>query len=258
MNTRLAGKYANYLTVRALEDNFELTFDTYGRSAEYCIHSEREWKAVTNGSKISGIKKGDAVSFRAEIKPTSFNDGCGYFNITKACSLEGNCMSLLFGDNAEGQTSLQSFTTGVFGHLFSSCKGIRTVSKSFLPATTISPYCYAGMFSNCSNMTSAPDLPSDTLDAGCYSDMFNSCTSLVEAPVLCAKKLVNSCYNYLFYKCSSLNYIKALFTTTPSFSYTRYWLTGTASSGVFVKSKDATWTLVGDNGIPNNWTIITE
>lgn len=248
-------KYDNYLTVRALEDNFTLSFSNV---IEYCIHSDNSWVSLSANSSTPAIRKGDAISFRATFYPTSFTVGCGSFSITKACNLEGNCMSLLFGDDAEGKTDISTFTTGVFGSLFKNCTGIRSVSKNFLPAATIVRYCYLDMFNSCTNMTTAPDLPAGVLFNDCYYGTFRNCVSLVDAPDLPAVSLVSNCYNYMFYMCSSLNYIKALFTTTPSYSYTRYWLTGTASSGTFVKSKDATWTLVGDHGIPKNWTIITE
>ena len=52
-----------------------------------------------------------------------------------------------------------------------------------------------------------------------------------------------------------MNYIKALFTTTPSSFYTSNWMSGVASTGTFVKSKDATWDVTGVNGVPEGWTV---
>jgi hypothetical protein len=59
----------------------------------------------------------------------------------------------------------------------------------------------------------------------------------------------------MFYGCTSLNYIKALFTTTPSDSYTQNWVNGVASSGTFVKNSNATWNVTGVDGIPTGWTV---
>ena len=84
--------------------------------------------------------------------------------------------------------------------------------------------------------------------------MFNGCTNLVTAPELPATKLANYCYNYMFNGCSSLNYIKAMFTTTPSTAYTNNWVNGVASTGTFVKNASATWDVTGVNGIPSGWT----
>ena len=65
----------------------------------------------------------------------------------------------------------------------------------------------------------------------------------------------------MFYGCSKLNYIKAMFTTTPSGSlpyyYTYNWVSGVASSGTFVKNSAAQWDVSGVNGIPSGWTVQT-
>jgi hypothetical protein len=87
--------------------------------------------------------------------------------------------------------------------------------------------------------------------------MFNGCTSLTTAPELPATTLVNSCYEYMFEGCSNLNYIKAMFTTEPSSSYTTNWVNGVAASGTFVKNSAATWNVTGADGIPTGWTVQT-
>ena len=48
-----------------------------------------------------------------------------------------------------------------------------------------------------------------------------------------------------------------MFKTTPSSTYTGYWVDGVASNGTFVKNVDATWTTTGVNGIPSGWTVET-
>ena len=61
----------------------------------------------------------------------------------------------------------------------------------------------------------------------------------------------------MFYGCSSLNYIKALFTTTPATTYTGDWVSGVAATGTFVKNRKATWTTTGDYAVPTGWTVQT-
>ena len=131
-------------------------------------------------------------------------------------------------------------------------------SAPALPATTLADYCYNGMFSGCTSLTSASALPATTLANNCYQNMFRDCKSLMSAPELPATTLVSNCYGYMFQNCSSLNYIKALFTTTPSYSYTNGWVNGVASTGTFVKSSAATWDVTGANGVPTGWTVMTE
>ena len=87
--------------------------------------------------------------------------------------------------------------------------------------------------------------------------MFSDCTSLTTAPVLPATTLVNNCYYQMFQGCTNLNYIKAMFTTTPSTTYTQNWVNGVASTGTFVKNSAATWNVTGIHGIPTGWTVQT-
>jgi hypothetical protein len=61
----------------------------------------------------------------------------------------------------------------------------------------------------------------------------------------------------MFNGCANLNYIKAMFTTTPSTTYTSGWVNGVAATGMFVKNSAATWTTTGVNGVPTGWTVET-
>ena len=87
--------------------------------------------------------------------------------------------------------------------------------------------------------------------------MFRNCTSLTTAPELPATILANNCYNGMFWNCRKLNYIKAMFLTTPSSDYTDKWTDNVSSTGTFVKNASASWDVTGVNGIPNNWTVET-
>ena len=120
---------------------------------------------------------------------------------------------------------------------------------------TLAKSCYYDMFYGCRNLVNAPELPATELAQSCYYSMFHTCKSLTTAPVLPATTLVDNCYGSMFTLCWNLNYIKALFTTTPSDTYTHGWVSGVASSGTFVKNKDATWDVTGQSGIPSGWTV---
>jgi len=142
-----------------------------------------------------------------------------------------------------------------YGGMFSGCTSLATAPE--LPATTLAMSCYGAMFDSCTGLTTAPELPATTLVSGCYGSMFAGCTGLTTAPELPATTLASSCYNYMFDGCINMNYIKAMFTTTPSTSYTRGWVNNVSSSGTFVKNSAATWTTTGVNGIPSGWTVQT-
>lgn len=55
--------------------------------------------------------------------------------------------------------------------------------------TIPSSWCFCGLFSQCSSLTTAPELPATTLTKGCYYSMFSRCTSLTKAPYLPATTL---------------------------------------------------------------------
>lgn len=142
-----------------------------------------------------------------------------------------------------------------YGSMFSGCNSLITAPA--LPATTLQNYCYANMFQDCIALTTAPKLPATTLIQSCYLSMFSGCTALTAAPDLPATTLVASCYNYMLNGCSKLNYIKAMFTTTPSSNFTKAWVTGVAITGTFVKNANASWNITGVVGIPSGWTVET-
>ena len=135
--------------------------------------------------------------------------------------------------------------------MFYSCENL--VIAPELPATSLAEHCYAWMFSACKNLVIAPDLPATSLAEHCYKGMFTECTSLTDSPLLPAQELAPYCYDRLFYGCSSLKHIEALFTTTPSSTYTSDWVNGVARTGTFVKNTNATWNVRGVDGIPELW-----
>ena len=223
------------------------------------------------------INTGQTLSFRGEITPTS--SGIGSFSVNKKFNLLGNCMSMLFGDNAADNFSLEG-KDSAFTSLFATCKVVE-VSDTFLPATILSSYCYDqmfidcdylikapklpattltnwcynSMFSGCKSLTTAPELPATTLEGSCYEYMFDHCISLVNAPELPATTLAGYCYNNMFNSCTKLNYIKMLATDISATGCLTYWVYNVASTGTFVKNKNATWSVTGDDGVPSGWTI---
>lgn len=140
-----------------------------------------------------------------------------------------------------------------YSDMFWDCKSLTTAPD--LPATTLAPKCYSWMFNQCSNLTSAPSiLPATELEEWCYSYMFSGC-AITKAPELPATKLVFNCYYGMFSGCKKLRYIKALFTSEPGGTTTGDWVYCVPKTGIFVKSKEASWDVRGDSGIPPDWTV---
>lgn len=258
--------YTNdYLTIEALEDG--LTVSLSQNACEYCIDNG-SWNNLSADVITPSINKGQTLSFKGSLTPNSGTGkssraidpgiglGIGRFTISKKCNLKGNIMSLLFGDNFEGQTDLNGYDYA-FCNLFNYCSTIIDASQLLLPATTLASHCYYNMFWGCSSLVTVPELPATTLADFCYYSMFRGCSSLVTAPELPATTLAEGCYISMFENCSKLNYIKALFTTTPGYSYTSYWVSDVSSTGTFVKNKNAIWNVTGTDGIPTGWTVET-
>ena len=170
-------------------------------------------------------------------------------------NIEGNIMSLIYGDNFIGQTTFNGGTYN-FCSIF---KKLNVVSAEHLvlPATTLAEYCYRAMFSLSGTLLTPPELPATTLAKGCYWYMFEKC-SITTAPDLLAEHLVAECYGSMFTGCASLNYIKCMaidgFTLT---NCKQTWVNGVAANGTFVKDSGvsvSTWTR-GTGGIPTNWLV---
>ena len=176
--------------------------------------------------------------------------GLGYFYNANYMFYDVN---LLFCDMSDVDLSLLTTAIGMFRNTF-----IEKTPFEKLPATTLAERCYAYMFSGCTFLTTAPELPATTLAERCYQGMFSDCTNLAGAPGLPATTLAEDCYLHMFDGCTNLNYIKML-ATDISADYCLYeWVRNVASTGTFVKSKDATWLELGDSGVPKGWTVITD
>ena len=138
--------------------------------------------------------------------------------------------------------------------MFRDCSSLTQAPS--LPATTLTDSCYEQMFSGCFSLTQAPELPATILTDSCYSSMFSDCYSLTEAPELPATVLKNRCYYSMFSNSNKLNWIKAMFTTRPSSTYTGSWVNGVSANGVFVKNTREKWTNIGVDAVPKGWKII--
>ena len=204
-----------YLTLVAKGSGF-FSFDITSANSQY-YYSKNEgstWNSATRATSIS-VNNGDRVMFKGNLTPTttqSSYNGIGTFSSSVNIEAEGNIMSLLYGDNFIGQTSLNGYDYA-FYQLFNDCSGLTSIENLKLPATTLARACYEWMFDDCTSLTTIPSglLPATTLAEACYAYMFEGCTSLATIPstLLPATTLASSCYLGMFIDCTSL-------TTVPS------------------------------------------
>ena len=199
-----------YLTFTALESG---TFKFSGTGMNYSIDGGNTWTTLASDTNSPTVESRHTIMWKASLTSSSY-EGIGTFSSSGRFNVEGNPMSLRYGDNFIGQTSL-SGTTSQFYNLFYNCTKVINAVNLSLPATTLADYCYQRMFYGCTSLTTAPELPATTLASYCYNYMFNGCTSLTTAPsVLPATTLASYCYYCMFNGCTSLTTAPALPATT--------------------------------------------
>ena len=276
----------DYLTIVPLE-NGTLKFTKYGTGdgIQYSFDEGETWE--TPYWPEIDIEVGSKVLCKANLTPHvgSTDPGIGFFHSTAKFDVEGNTMSMLYGDDFKGKTDLigekwtlaylfqQTGTGGVvnaenmvlpatklvnscYTNMFMNCTTL-TKAPKILPALELADNCYGSMFSGCTSLTDASKLPATNLIDNCYNYMFSGCTSLTKAPELPALELAEWCYGGMFSGCTNLNYIKCLATDISKFRCIYNWVKNVSGEGTFIKNASIsveTWG-EGISGIPSGWTV---
>ena len=185
-----------YLTFVALEDG-KFTFGYNGVS--YSLDNGKTWTELPADTESPTVTAGNKIMWKGHFGDALYDA----FKTTGKFDVQGNVMSLLYGDDFKGQTDLSGYSHTIFISLFMSTQVVNAKNLS-LPATTLGYACYNSMFAGCTSLITAPELPATTLTDSCYFGMFEQCTSLVTAPELPATTLTDSCYGHMFAGCTSL------------------------------------------------------
>lgn len=261
----------SYLTLDIL-DTGTVKWNAFGtdsaKTIQYSIN-DGEWTSITStavgvtinvtaGDKVrlKGTNNSYAIESNENLsgfggKTNQASTGTAEFNVY------GNIMSLIYGDNFVGQTTLPSGSSYNFCSLFDGSNVI-SAEHLILPAMTLRPHCYRALFGNCHLFTTPPVLPATTLVSNCYRYMFGGCVLMTTAPELPAQYVPSGAYYNLFSGCSSLNYIKCMARDISASNTTSGWVQNVAATGTFVKDVNMNDWLVNNNGIPNGWTVTTE
>lgn len=191
----------------------------------------------------------------------SLIDDAGDFATDKVITGDYALYALFSGaDKLENHPAKEIFlpattlTNYCYTELFSGCKALTEAPD--LPATELKVRCYEQMFWECTSLTEAPVISATTVASYCCQDMFNGCTSLVKAPDLLATTLAEKCYNGMFKGCSSLSYVQCLATNNIGNDYMNGWLDGVSATGTLEVASTAVWAVAGNHGIPSGWTVI--
>lgn len=171
-------------------------------------------------------------------------------------NIGGNIMSLLYGDNFEGQTTISTQHSNTFSNLFESNTFLIDASDLLLPATTVSRDTYGNMFKGCTNLTAAPAiLPATTLaQTGSYISMFEGCSSLGNAPVLMVEYIKAYDLYTMFKGCTLIDKI-VTYANTVENNGTTNWLQNVAATGDFYALGSTNWTINSPSGVPVGWTL---
>lgn len=291
-----------YFTIESLADGNAITIQNVNCDVKptfyYSLDGGDTWSSVTmtkrSTQNIATINTGDKILFK------SINDQLGTdwdkynrFNGSKNFKVQGNIMSLLYGDDFVNNPEFANGSAVNFAGLFKSTTTIVDASNLILPSTKVNTNSYNGTFRDCANLVYAPKLPATNLNGkGCYSSMFEGCISLVEAPELPATTLIDECYFRMFCMSRTAKLTTPAMTKSPILPATSLgskagvykemfkgngnlteviclasknrvaacftdWLLNCSDTGVFKKDPSATW----DSGdaaaaIPSGWTVI--
>ena len=197
---------SNYFTIEALED---IRIYLNSEDVNYSRDNGQTWTRLQFGNHIN-MTNGEKVLWKSYW----YNEN-GRFESVKIgnlsesgrCNVYGNVMSLLYGDDFEGVTTMEGkpHLSGLFTPLYFNGLGVVSAENLLLPATTLAERCYYHMFRGCTKLVTAPAiLPATTLAKNCYQGMFGGCTSLKNIPQLPATTLAEGCYNSMFSGCTSL------------------------------------------------------
>ena len=248
----------DYLTLKVLSSG-NLVWKSVGsgsaKSIDYSINDGTWTTILATGDGVNiPVSTGDMVRLRGAntAYSTSNANYSAFYGGTATYDVEGNAMSLIYGDNFIGQETLSS--NWALANLFNHATVV-SAENMVLPATGLTTCCYRAMFANCPNLTDAPELPATTLATSAYTYMFDNCSGLTTAPELLAPVLVTSCYKSMFHGCSSLNYIKCLATNISASDDLTNWVDGVAITGTFVKDINNNAWVLGVNGVPVGWVI---
>lgn len=250
----------DYLTFRVLTGGtitWKALGSGYAKSIDYSINGGA-WTSIIASSAGTDIAvvADDVVRFRGTNSKYAGSKAnyAGFEGGTATYNIEGNIMSLIYGDNFIGQTTLSG--TYNFCSIFKK-SNVVSAENLILPATTLTEACYRAMFSFCPYLTKAPALPATTLATYCYWYMFENC-GISTAPDLPAATLPTYAYGYMFTGCSNLNHIRCLATNISASNCLQQWVKGVAATGTFIKDENTTWPAAGINSIPSGWTVYND
>ena len=236
-----------YLQFKVITGNLSIKFS---KQLEYSVNSGQTWTTLSASTSSPTLTTGKVIYLKGNL--ISGSGSIGIFTETSSPTsatyeIAGNVMSLLYGDDFDGKTSL-SGRTSIFEGTFGAMSRLINAKNMVLPATELTTACYKFMFKNCQQLRTPPqiygevlaeqcyyqmfeycyglqypvELPITTLAKHCYYGMYWGCTNIKYTPKLPAKTIPESAYSCMFYGCTGLKEIKEIKATAPVGQYCMY------------------------------------
>ena len=139
-----------YLTIVSLGDGNYITWQhgtsSLIRTISVSLDNGQTWTTVESteqGAFLGNLEKDQKMLIKGNNTSYGSNLSGLYvkFNCTKDINIEGNIMSLIYGDDFVGQTILDS-NGYTFANLFKECTNLISAENLILPATTLATNCY--------------------------------------------------------------------------------------------------------------------
>ena len=213
-----------YFTVISLVDNNVIQLKIEGQSGEFTFYYSTDegntWtsKTISSSSSTGVTTTVNIVTLnkggRALFKNTDWLMQGWRFYSTNSAEIEGNILSLWYGDNFINKTSIGRYSGGFFAVKFEGWTQLLNANRLILPITHLytDPETgvnimvgYQYMFKDCTSLIYGPKvLPATEMSGGSYYRMFMNCTSLRVAPEISATELREECFFQMFKNCTSL------------------------------------------------------
>lgn len=216
-----------------------------GYPIQYSLDEGVTWQTVPNNTKYPFVEAGQKIMWKAHARPYNPTiqgedpEGCGYFYSTNRLgqnqppfrifagedyTVEGNIMSLVYGDDFRGKKDLSEIGDHAFMELFQA-KGYRYADNLILPATGLTTSCYEKMFAHSfgNNIILPPKvLPAKNLAPYCYFDMFRYNSEMTTVPTLSATSLATGCFERMFAGCRGITSVSSNYLPFTSLAYECY------------------------------------
>ena len=214
-----------------------------GYPIQYSLDEGVTWQTVSNNTQYPFVEAGQKIMWKAHARPYNSTGqdpkGCGYFYSTNQVgqnqpplrifagedyTVEGNIMSLVYGDDFRGKKDLSEIGDHAFMELFQA-QGYRYADNLILPATGLTTSCYEKMFAKSfgNNLLLPPKvLPAKNLASYCYFDMFRYNSEMTTVPTLSATSLASGCFERMFANCSSITSVPINYLPFTSLRYYCY------------------------------------